>query len=162
MISEELIGSMASLLTKRNLCIATAESCTGGLLGHVLTSVSGSSSYFDRGIISYSNQAKHELLKVPLDMIQKYGAVSEQVASEMATGIRIQAQVDIGVSTTGIAGPTGGSKEKPVGLVFIGVSTAKETRVKRYVFHGTRLENKDFTCTEALELIKEVIIDQDL
>lgn len=162
MISEELIGSIAMLLTKRNLCIATAESCTGGLLGHVLTSVSGSSSYFDRGIISYSNQAKHELLKVPLDMLQEFGAVSEQVASAMATGIRTQAQADIGVSTTGIAGPTGGSKEKPVGLVFIGVSTRKKTRVKRCVFHGTRLENKDCTCTEALELIKEVIIDQDL
>jgi nicotinamide-nucleotide amidase len=162
MICEDLIEPVALLLKKRNLCIATAESCTGGLIGHVLTSVSGSSSYFDRGVISYSNQAKHELLNVSLDVIEKYGAVSKQVAASMADGVRANARTDLGVSTTGIAGPTGGTKEKPVGLVYIGVSTKKGTVVKRFVFDGSRLENKDSTCVEALRLLKKVIDDEGL
>ena len=162
MIPQMLIESTAKLLTQKNLSIATAESCTGGLLGHVLTSISGSSSYYDRGIISYTNQAKHELLDVPNNLLETYGAVSKQVAHSMAEGIRKNAGTDLGVSTTGIAGPTGGTKEKPVGLVYIGVSIKEKTIVKRFVFEGSRLENKNSTCTEALTLIKQVITQQGL
>ena len=162
MIPQTLIESTAKVLTEKNLSIATAESCTGGLLGHVLTSISGSSSYYDRGIISYTNQAKHELLDVPNNLLEMYGAVSEQVAQAMAEGIRKNAGADLGVSTTGIAGPTGGTKEKPVGLVYIGVSTKEKTIVKRFVFDGSRLENKDSTCIEALTLVEHVITEQGL
>jgi len=162
MVSSDLIESVADLLTSKKLSIATAESCTGGLLGHVLTSISGSSNYYDRGIISYTNQAKQDLLNVPVDLLQKYGAVSEPVAEKMAEGVRRNASSDIGVSTTGIAGPTGGTKEKPVGLVYIGLSTKRKTVVKRFVFDGERLENKDSTCVEALHLIQEEVEDQEL
>jgi len=162
MISSDIIDSVAELLTEKRLTIATAESCTGGLLGHVLTNISGSSSYFDRGIISYTNEAKHELLNVSEELLEMYGAVSKQVAESMAEGVRLNARTDIGVSTTGIAGPTGGSKEKPVGLVYIGVSTERDTLVKRFIFNGSRLENKDSTCREALLLIKQVVFDQGL
>ena len=161
MISNTLIESVAELLTEEDLTIATAESCTGGLLGHVLTSVSGSSVYYDRGIISYTNEAKNELLSVPWQLLEQYGAVSEQVAKAMAEGVRKLSRTDLGVSTTGIAGPKGGTKDKPVGLVFIGVSSKKKTLVKRFEFQGSRLENKDSTCIEALHLIKQVI-QQDL
>ena len=127
----------------------------------MLTSISGSSAYYDRGIISYTNEAKHELLGVSNIDLEKYGAVSEQVARAMCEGIRTHAYTDIGVSTTGIAGPTGGSKEKPVGLVYIGVSTKEKTLVKRFVFNGSRLENKDASCVEALEMIKEMVSSVD-
>ena len=162
MVSSDLIESVADLLTKKKITISTAESCTGGLLGHLLTSISGSSVYYDRGIISYTNQAKHELLNVSVDLLENYGAVSKQVAEAMAEGVRKNAQADIGVSTTGIAGPTGGSKEKPVGLVYIGLSTKKKTVVNRFVFDGDRLENKDSTCVEALRLIRKEVENQEL
>lgn len=162
MVSSDLIESVADLLTKKKITISTAESCTGGLLGHLLTSISGSSVYYDRGIISYTNQAKHELLNVSVDLLENYGAVSKQVAEAMAEGVRKNAQADIGVSTTGIAGPTGGSKEKPVGLVYIGLSTKKKIVVNRFVFDGDRLENKDSTCVEALRLIKKEVENQEL
>jgi nicotinamide-nucleotide amidase len=161
MISQSLIESVAQLLTEKHLTIATAESCTGGLLGHVLTSISGSSAYYDRGIISYTNQAKHDLLNIPIELLETYGAVSEQVAKSMSEGVRTLAYTDLGISTTGIAGPTGGTKEKPVGLVYIGVSTKNKTIVKRCEFQGSRLENKDSTCMEALQLLKQMI-QQDL
>ena len=162
MIPSDLIESTAKVLTEKNLSIATAESWTGGLLGHVLTSISGSSSYYDRGIISYTNEAKHELLNVSVEVLKEYGAVSEIVAEKMAEGVQRNASSDLGVSTTGIAGPTGGTKEKPVGLVYIGVATKKETVVKRFVFDRSRLENKDSTCVEALKLVNQVISEQGL
>ena len=162
MVSTEFIESIADLLSRKKLSIATAESCTGGLLGHLLTSISGSSVYYDRGIISYTNQAKQDLLNVSFKLLEKYGAVSDPVAQAMAEGVRKNAKTDIGVSTTGIAGPTGGTKEKPVGLVFIGLSTKKKTVVRRFVFDGDRLENKDFTCIEALRLIQKEIVEQEL
>jgi len=162
MISNDLIESIAELLTDKKLTVSTAESCTGGLLGHLLTSVSGSSVYYDRGIISYTNQAKQELLNVSIDLLKEYGAVSKQVARSMAKGVRENAKADIGVSTTGIAGPTGGTEEKPVGLVYIGLSTRKKTVVNRFVFDGDRLENKDSTCIEALRLMQKEIVEQEL
>jgi len=157
LIDEKLLDKVSSLLKKQRLTIATAESCTGGLIAHTLTNVSGSSDYFDRGIISYSNNAKIKLLDVPEELIKKYGAVSEQVAKAMADGVRKKSNVDIGIATTGIAGPTGGTPSKPVGLVYIGVSNSDNTFVKKYLFTGNRLENKEQACNEGLLLLYDYL-----
>lgn len=153
MIDENLLKKVSNLLKEKNLTVATAESCTGGLIAHTLTNISGSSDYFDRGIVSYSNRAKTKLLGVPEDILKKYGAVSKQVVKVMAESIRIKSNVDIGIATTGIAGPTGGTKEKPVGIVFIAISTSKGTNIRRYQFRGNRLQNKEHTCNAALWMI---------
>jgi len=154
-----LVEKISSELTKRKKKIATAESCTGGLIAHTLTNISGSSNFFERGIVSYSNNSKIQLLDIDKKLIRKYGAVSPEVATAMAEGVRIKSDVDIGLSTTGIAGPTGGSAEKPVGLVYIGISTKKVTIVKKYNFSTDRLENKKRTCKKALELLYQQIKD---
>jgi len=158
-INLQLLNKVSDELKNQNLTIATAESCTGGLLAHTLTNISGSSEYFERGIISYSNKSKMELLGVPEKTLKEYGAVSEQAAKAMVIGIKERSNVDIGISTTGIAGPTGGTKEKPVGLVYIGIATSKKVEVKRFVFSGDRLQNKENTCIAALELLLENIIN---
>ncbi len=118
LVDIKLVNKVSDELKKHQVTIATAESCTGGLLAHTLTNVSGSSEYFDRGVICYSNIAKMELLSVPEQLLTNYGAVSKQVAAAMAKAIQQRSQVDIGIATTGIAGPTGGTKDKPVGLDF--------------------------------------------
>ena len=152
-----LLNKVSDILKKHHLMIATAESCTGGLIAHSLTNIPGSSEYFDRGVISYSNTAKKELIGVPENILQQYGAVSEQTAQAMAQGIRTSTHVNIGLATTGIAGPTGGTKDKPIGLVYIAVATEQKVRVKRFVFSGDRLQNKEDTCTAALSLLLETI-----
>ena len=157
MPEEKMLIKVSQLLKKHNLSIATAESCTGGLIAHTLTNISGSSDYFDRGIVSYSNKAKMQLLGVSEKLLKRYGAVSEQVAEAMAKGVRTKSNVDIGIATTGIAGPTGGTKEKPVGLVYIAVSTSKATIVKKFHFSGNRLQNKESTCEAALEMLLETL-----
>ena len=157
MVDESLLKKVSDLLKQKKLTIATAESCTGGLISHSLTNISGSSEYFDRGIISYSNNAKIQLLDVSKEDLINYGAVSKQVAEAMAEGVKIKSKVDIGISTTGIAGPTGGTKEKPVGLVYIGVAIEDKTIVKKFKFNGNRLENKDSTCNEALQMLFEIL-----
>ena len=148
-VNEKLLAKVISLLNEKKIIIATAESCTGGLIANVLTDISGSSDYFDRGIVSYSNQAKMDLLNVPEEQLIKFGAVSEEVAASMAKGVLEKSNADIGISTTGIAGPTGGTKDKPVGLVYIGIAN----------FEGDRLENKISTCNEALKLAIDIIGD---
>jgi len=153
----ELLKNVSGLLLEKNLHIATAESCTGGLLAHTLTNIAGSSSYFERGVITYSNQAKMDLLRVPKPILDSVGAVSAEVAKAMAKGIRENAGVDIGLATTGIAGPGGGSKEKPVGLVFIGCASSRGTSVKKYQFQGKRVEIKQATCFEALQMLLECL-----
>ncbi len=153
----EILDKISIILKDKSLMIATAESCTGGLISHTFTNISGSSEFFDRGIVSYSNKAKIELLDVSKDIINKYGAVSEQVAKAMAEGIRNRSNVDIGIATTGIAGPTGGTKEKPVGLVYIAISTFDNTSVNKFQFSGSRLENKESTLNAALKMLIESI-----
>jgi len=156
----KLLNKVSDELKKHHVTIATAESCTGGLIAHMLTNISGSSEYFDRGVISYSNVSKIELLGVSEKILTGFGAVSEQVARAMAEGIRKRARVDIGVSTTGIAGPTGGTKEKPVGLVYVGIATRNDVLVKRFVFSGDRLQNKELACDAALSLVLEAITNR--
>jgi PncC family amidohydrolase len=157
LIDENILKKVSNLLKEKKLTVATAESCTGGLIAHTLTNISGSSDYFDRGVVSYSNKAKIELLGVSERMLKEHGAVSEQVALAMAEGIRVKSGVDIGMATTGIAGPTGGTKEKPMGLVYIAISTSNKTEVKKFLFSGSRLQNKESTCNAALNIILDYL-----
>ncbi len=158
---DELLEKIARLLKERKMRIATAESCTGGLIGHTLTNIPGSSDYYEGGIISYSNALKAKLLGVREKTLVVYGAVSEQTAHEMAEGMRRRANVDIGIATTGIAGPGGGTPEKPVGLVYIALSTEKDTKVEKHLFHGNRVENKEHTCNAALALLLTHLREND-
>jgi nicotinamide-nucleotide amidase len=137
--------------------VATAESCTGGLIGSLLTDVPGSSDYFDRSVVTYSYAAKMEHVGVARETLDEQGAVSEPVARQMARGVRDVAGTTWGVATTGIAGPTGGTEEKPVGTVFVGVAHAAEwgsgdswATVERYEFDGTRTEIKEQIARRAL------------
>ena len=132
---EEVVGQQ---LMDRRFTIALAESCTGGLVAHRLTKVAGSSAYAERSVVCYSNRAKIELLGVAESSLKKYGAVSAQVAKAMAQGIRTRSKVDVGLSVTGIAGPGGGTAHKPVGLVYVGLATAKESYTKKFQFPGER------------------------
>lgn len=154
-VDRKLLNKISTLLNEKKLTIATAESCTGGFIAHNLTNISGSSNYFDSGIVSYSNNSKKELLHVSRNLLEEYGAVSEPVAKAMAEGVRKLSNTDIGLSTTGIAGPTGGTKEKPVGLVYIGISTKKDTVVKKFNFKKNRIGNKIATCNAALKVLYE-------
>jgi PncC family amidohydrolase len=154
----DLSRQVGQILTQQKLTIATAESCTGGLLGHILTGVSGSSSYYLGGVIAYSNPVKESLLSVSHDTLLAYGAVSEQTAIEMASGVRGRIGSSIGLSTTGIAGPTGGTPTKPIGLVYIGISTVEKTEAFKCHFKGGREEVKESTVKSLLEkLIQELI-----
>jgi nicotinamide-nucleotide amidase len=146
MIEEEI----GKILTKRGLKIATAESCSGGLIAHRITNIPGASNYFQAGFITYSNESKESLLSIPRNIIEDHGAVSAEVAKLMAERVKGVAGVDIGLAVTGIAGPTGGSPEKPVGTVFIGLSGEEGVFVRKFLFDGGRLEVKTQTAHEAL------------
>ncbi|HIH97242.1 MAG TPA: CinA family protein [Thermoplasmata archaeon] len=153
---KELLLHVSEILKSKKLTVSTAESCTGGMLSSLITDISGSSTYFNRGIIAYNNEAKIELLGVKAETLRRWGAVSEQVAKEMAEGIKKQAATDIGISTTGIAGPLGGSAEKPVGLVFVAGSYKGEVEVEKHKFESDRFGNKELACEAALELILSI------
>lgn len=135
--------------------LSAAESCSGGLIAHRITNVSGSSAYFLGGIVSYSNEAKESLLGVSHDILVTYGAVSGPVARAMAEGAQRVFESDYAIGVTGIAGPTGGTEDKPVGLVYIAVATPHETVVTRNRFDGTREEVKKQTADAALRLVLE-------
>jgi len=155
---EELEESLGKILTERKLTIAVAESCTGGLIANRITNVSGSSSYFDRGVVAYSNHSKTQLLSVPSALIETHGAVSKEVASAMAEGVRKAAHTDIGLSTTGIAGPSGGTPEKPEGLVWIGYSDTNTTIALKFNFGDNRLRFKERASQAALELVRRRVL----
>lgn len=149
---------VARLLTEKKMTLATAESCTGGLLAKRLTDVPGSSAYMDRGAVTYSNLAKEEMLGVSSRVLKDHGAVSKETAQEMAEGIRRSAKTSIGISITGIAGPTGGTIAKPVGLVFIGLATPDGVDVKGYNFPGDRNAVRLATSQRALDLLRRYLI----
>lgn len=155
---ETLENVVGKLLEKRDLTISVAESCTGGSLANHLTNVSGSSKYFDRGVVSYSNASKVEILKVDEDVLIEHGAVSREVAMQMAEGVRSTSGTDIGVSTTGIMGPTGATTDKPVGLVYIGYCDEKVCTARKVVFGGDRLLNKQRTVQAALDLVRRQVL----
>jgi len=156
---ESVVGS---LLKKHNLKLAIAESCTGGLIGDRVTAVPGSSEYFDRGVITYSNQSKIELLGVDPAALKDKGAVSEEVARQMAEGIREKSGCDISVATTGIAGPSGGTPEKPVGLVYIALSDKFGAVVHKLQLRGERSRIKQQTTQAALNFIRLHLNDKNL
>ena len=145
-----------SLLGKRKK-VCTAESCTGGLIAKTLTDLAGSSDWFERGFVTYSNQAKNEMLAVPSSVIEDYGAVSEPVAAAMATGALRHSHADYSVAVTGIAGPDGGSEEKPVGTVWIAVASADEVIANRFQFSGDREAVRVATLVAALEALIDLI-----
>lgn len=145
---------VGEILRERNLTIACAESCTGGLLTSKLTDIAGSSDYLQGSIVSYSNEIKISALNVDKNILEKFGAVSPQVAIEMAKNIREIFNTDIGVGVTGIAGPGGGSRDKPIGLVFIAVADKDSVNVEKFNFAGTRIEIKNLTAESALKMIK--------
>jgi nicotinamide-nucleotide amidase len=161
---EEVVGRQ---LSKHGLMLSVAESCTGGLIGHRLTQVPGSSAYFDRGVISYTNQAKHDVLGVPLSLLRQYGAVSPQVAAAMAKGVRLKSGADIGLSVTGIAGPGGGTEHKPVGLVYIGLNaksarrSTQRTITEEFRFHGDRHTIKMRASQAALNMLRLWLADMN-
>ena len=152
-MKNNLSKNIGKKLRKNKETLAVAESCTGGFLGSVITEVAGSSDYFLGGVIVYKNKVKNELLGVPLSDLKKYGAVSEVVAKKMAQGIRRRLKATYGLAITGIAGPGGGSKEKPVGLVFIALSSVARTICKNYIFTGSRSKIRQQAVEKALRLI---------
>jgi len=151
---EQRVGAM---LTGRNFTLATAESCTGGLLSDRITNVAGSSRYFERGIVAYSNECKINMLGVDPRIIETFGAVSGETAESMAAAMRSLAGTDIAVSITGIAGPDGGSLEKPVGLTWIGLSTESTTVAHEFHFGDARLRNKQRAAQAALDMIRRYL-----
>ena len=151
---ETLEGNIGKLLKDNNWTLAVAESCTGGLIGHRLTNISGSSNYFLEGAVTYSNEAKQARLGVDPALIQTHGAVSEPVATAMAEGIRKRAGSDFGLAVTGIAGPTGGTPDKPVGLTYIAVTGTQGTRCEKFRFHQDRVRNKERAAQAALNLLR--------
>lgn len=152
--SDAIDAGVGALLARRGCTIATAESCTGGLVAARIVGVGGSSAYFLGGIVSYSNEAKHRLLGVPDLMLERYGAVSVDVALAMARGVRRKIGTDIGIATTGIAGPSGATPTKPVGLVYVALAADGVERCRRYLWAGDRLENITASAEAALRLVR--------
>ncbi len=156
-----LQASVVRKLIEKKLKISTAESCTGGLLSKLLTDVPGSSEVFMGGVVAYDNSVKKRLLDVPEKLLKSYGAVSFECAAAMAGGLKSSIPSDLHVSITGIAGPGGGTKEKPVGMVFIGIAVKKRTTVFRCFFRGARETIRKSSARKALELILEELISGD-
>jgi len=149
-----LLKKVSNILVKKKITISIAESCTGGLLSSSLTSIPGSSKYFQLGLVTYSNNSKIKLLKIPKKILIKYGAVSDKVCLLMARNLRKKYNSNISISITGIAGPRGGTKQKPVGLVYIGVGKINKTSVYKFIFNKKKrsyIQKK--TVRKALELI---------
>jgi PncC family amidohydrolase len=145
-------------LRKRGLSVSTAESCTGGLVSHRITNVSGSSDYYKGGVIAYANEVKEKILHVAEKTLEEKGAVSAECALEMAKGVRKLLGSDVGIATTGIAGPTGGTPDKPVGLVYIALATKDYVYHEKHIFHGDREENKREAADAALEMLRRYIL----
>jgi len=151
---EEIVARM---LTERRQTVATAESCTGGNIACLLTSISGSSAYFKGSVVAYANDIKEKILQVKVSDLQQYGAVSEQVVTQMAVSVRKLMRVDYGIAASGIAGPTGGTEEKPVGTIWIAVASASQTVAKLLHLGNNRESNIQRTSTAALNLLREMI-----
>ena len=158
MNASDLTKTLAQILLSRNWTVSLAESCTGGLACATLTELAGSSEWFERGYITYSNEAKAECLDVPSQLIESHGAVSEGVAKAMAEGARINSGSNVAISITGVAGPSGGSTEKPVGTVCFGWATENQTLVKTMHFDGDRQmirqQAAQFALTELIALLR--------
>jgi nicotinamide-nucleotide amidase len=157
---DTLEGIVAKLLTERKLTLAVAESCTGGLVTDRLTDVPGSSAFLERGVIAYSNDCKADLLGVPEDVLKEFGAVSEETAVLMAEGVRKLGKCNLGLSTTGIAGPTGATADKPVGTVFVALADGTTTFCRHHAFRWDRRRNKTMMTQAALMMLKRYLADE--
>jgi len=155
--TQQLVTKLAEQLTARGEKLATAESCTGGLIAKTLTDLAGSSDWFDRGFVTYSNAAKTEMISVPALVIEQYGAVSEPVVNAMVTGALKHSAADYAIAVTGVAGPGGGSAEKPVGTVWIGVGSKNQLIARKYVFPGDRDAVRQATLVTALESLEAML-----
>ncbi len=154
------LKALAAKLTAQRKTLATAESCTGGLLGGALTSVSGSSAWYPGGVVTYANEMKERLLNVPAAVLKRHGAVSPQTARRMAEGIRSLTGATLGLSITGIAGPTGGTPQKPVGLVYMGLAcNGKRTAVFEHRFTGTRSQIRRQAVAAAIGHLLDAVND---
>jgi PncC family amidohydrolase len=154
---ENIILQTHNLLLKKNLTISTAESCTCGILSSLLTRYPGSSKYFILGTATYSNLAKTKILNIPKKIITKYGAVSQKVASLMAKNIRKISRTDLSIGITGVAGPTGGSSDKPVGTVFIALESKNKSVCKKFIFKGNREDIRKQAALKALKILKNLL-----
>ena len=151
------MNNLVKLLTKKKLKIAFVESCTGGMLASEITSISGASKVFNLGLVTYSNQAKIKFLKVNKNIIRKYGAVSRECCLSMVNNLSKISKANINVSITGIAGPRGGTKQKPVGLVFIGIKKGNKTQITKYLFNNkSRLSIQKATVKKTLDLVLSI------
>ncbi len=154
----DLAVKLSEHLRAKNLSLVTAESCTGGMIAVAMTDLAGSSDVFERGFITYSNESKHELLGVPDEILETHGAVSAECAKAMAEGALKNSRADIAVSVTGIAGPSGGSAEKPVGLVYIGTAKKGETpQAHKFISEGDRNQVRLSTRDQALTLLIDIV-----
>jgi len=154
---ERIVSQIHKLLIRKKKNIATAESCTGGLLAYLLTQFPGSSQYFTLGVVVYSNRAKENILKIPANLLVKKGAVSESVAKLMARSVRLLAKTHFGIGITGIAGPGGGTKEKPVGTVFIAIDAKNKKLCQKFRFTGKRITVRKKSALKAIELLSGLI-----
>lgn len=156
-MDEALEVRVGRVLRERGLTVATAESCTGGLIGHRITEVPGSSDYYVGSIVAYSNEIKMAMLDVSRDTLVQHGAVSRAVAREMARGARAALAVDLALSVTGIAGPSGGTAEKPVGLTYVGLAAPDGEWVERHIWAADRHGNKRLSAEAALDLLQRYL-----
>ena len=154
---EELVKQLAAKLTEKGWMLATAESCTGGMIAAACTDLAGSSQWFDRGFVTYSNEAKTEMLGVPAELIAKHGAVSEEVVRAMAEGAIRHSRAQVSIAVTGVAGPGGGSEEKPVGTVWVGWCLKDQTQVQCLHLAGIRSDVRAATVTKALHRLCELV-----
>lgn len=159
-MAKEIEQEIAELLIRNHMTVTTAESCTGGLVAGRLINAAGISAAYRQGYITYANEAKHKLLGVKNKTLRKHGAVSRQTAKQMAKGAAAAAKADAAISVTGIAGPDGGTKEKPVGLVYIGCYVQEKVTVKECHFSGSRSEIRQATVESALILLRECILER--
>jgi PncC family amidohydrolase len=156
-MDQPLEVSVGQLLLEKGFWLATAESCTGGLVGHLITNIPGSSNYYRGGVVSYANEAKIDLLGVRPETLERFGAVSEETVMEMAQGVRHALHSEIGIAVSGIAGPAGGTPEKPVGTVWIGLSGPDGELAEHHVWSGDRLSVKNQSAQAALLLVRNYL-----
>lgn len=154
---QALVQNVANRLLEHQQKVCTAESCTGGLIAKTFTDLAGSSDWFERGFVTYSNAAKNEMLAVPASLIEDYGAVSEAVATAMASGALRHSKADYSIAVTGVAGPGGGSDDKPVGTVWIAAASAGQMVARRFQFDGDRQAVRAATMQSALELLLDLV-----
>ncbi len=152
-----LSKQLGKLLVRQGKTLSTAESCTGGMIAKIITDVPGSSKYFAGGVVSYSNEAKIKGLGVDGNLIERHGAVSEEVAYAMLKGIQSLMHTDCGIAVTGVAGPGGGTPSKPVGTVYIAVANAGKTIVRKFIFHKDRENNRRLAANAALKLLVNML-----